>query len=151
MERNEEKFGWSWWAWICWHLIREPLGLSCPQEGSSENGWKIVAARGAEPQDASTSRNPRKGRTDGTSTGWTALRREQCNGFDQRTAMQRLRRHGPARRNRTGLCNPLLGNSPVNAFQHTRQAAMEEPVFSTRWRRQQYRDYVFNAVRAEAT
>jgi hypothetical protein len=45
--------------------------------------------------------------------------------YIQRTAMQRLRKHGPTCNNRTtGLCNPLLGNSPVNTFQHTRHAKM---------------------------
>jgi hypothetical protein len=53
-----------------------------------------------------------------------------CNGFDQRIARQRLRKHGPTRNSRTtGLCKPLLGNSPVNTFQHTRHATMNEPVF----------------------
>jgi hypothetical protein len=56
-----------------------------------------------------------------------------CTGFHQRIARQRLRKHAPTRNNTTtGLFNPLLGNSPVNTFQHARHATMEEVVFSMR-------------------
>jgi hypothetical protein len=56
-----------------------------------------------------------------------------CNGFDERIDRQRLCNHGPTPINRiTGLCNQLLVHSPVNTFQHTRQAAMEETEFSMR-------------------
>jgi hypothetical protein len=66
------------------------------------------------------------------------------NGFDQRIARQRLLKHGTTRNNRTtGLCNPLLGNSPVNTFQHMCRAKMEEAVFSMRWRHQQYGSCAF--------
>jgi hypothetical protein len=40
-----------------------------------------------------------------------------CNGFEQRTIRQRLRKHDPTRNNgRTGLCNPFLGNGSVNTL-----------------------------------
>jgi hypothetical protein len=72
-----------------------------------------------------------------------------CNESYPRIARQRLRKH-PTRNNKTtGLCNPLLGSSPVNTFQHTRHATMEEDMFSMRWRHQQYGSCFLCVVRAE--
>jgi hypothetical protein len=43
--------------WICYHLIREPLGTSCPYGGRGGGGWSIVAAKEkTEPQEDFTSR-----------------------------------------------------------------------------------------------
>jgi hypothetical protein len=51
-----------------------------------------------------------------------------CNGVDQRIARQRLRKHGPTRKNRTtGLCNQFLGNGSIKP---SREQAAMETVFS---------------------
>jgi hypothetical protein len=43
-----------------------------------------------------------------------AIGQKYCNGSDEHIARQRLRKHGPTRNNRKGLCNPFLGNGSVN-------------------------------------
>jgi hypothetical protein len=64
--------GWCLYTWTDWNLLREPLGTRGLEEGT------VVAVR---------EWSPRKGKNGDTLIGylgWTALRREQCDGFAQR-------------------------------------------------------------------
>jgi hypothetical protein len=59
-------------------------------------------------------RERRNGKTPVGYSGRAALRKEQCNRFDQRLARQHLYKHGPTRNNRWGcfLCRPRPARSP---------------------------------------
>jgi hypothetical protein len=105
--------------WFGWHLIRELLGTNNLKEGvviavGEQSPRKIEQREGRWDE---TKQRPRKGRTGGAPIGYSgraALRREQCNGFDQGVAGQQLCKHGLARNNKWG-CVFYVGRATPNA------------------------------------